>query len=139
MCGACGNRPSHKFACGEIKTHAIRNARNNGNNNQRFAADEMYPDTAERDAEHVSRDETNQQTRTVPNPWGQTADCPRRRVLYGTSRSASDANTLVYTTTSVLRGRRTPPVGSDGSCVASYRLFLAWILVKVFVSVTENR
>jgi hypothetical protein len=38
----------------------------------------------------------------------------------------------VYTTTLVLRGRRTPPVGSDGSCVASYRLFLAWILVKVF-------
>jgi len=50
--------PRNKFACGEIETHAIRNACNNGNDNQRFAADEMCPDTVERDAEHVSRDET---------------------------------------------------------------------------------
>src|SRR5215469_9419503 len=70
---------------------------------------------------------------------GQACACPRKHVLYGASRSASDATSLVYTTTSVLRGRRTPPFGSVGSCVASYRLFLDSILVKVFASVTKNR
>src|SRR5215472_7632975 len=63
----------------------------------------------------------------------------KARAFYGASRSASDATTLLYTTTSVLRGRRTPPFGSVGSCVASYRLFLDSILVKVFASVTKNR
>src|SRR5215469_25093 len=70
---------------------------------------------------------------------GQAAPCPRKHVLYGAIRSASDATTLLYTRTLVRRGPRTPPLGSVGSCVASYALFLAWILVKVFASVTENR
>src|SRR5215472_14216157 len=78
--------------------------------------------------------------RSMEQTLGQAAACPRRRApFYGASRSASDATSLVYTTKLVLRGRRTPPVGSVGSCVASYTLFLAWVLVKVFVSVTENR
>jgi hypothetical protein len=63
----------------------------------------------------------------------------KARSFYGASRSASDATSLLYTTTLVLRGRRTPPVGSVGSCVGSYRRFLARTLVKVFASVTENR
>jgi len=63
----------------------------------------------------------------------------KARASYGASRSASDATSLVYTTTLVLRGRRTPPVGSVGSSAAAYTLFLARILVKVFAPVTENR
>src|SRR5215467_7875781 len=70
---------------------------------------------------------------------GQPPQAERVRAFYGASRSASDATSLVYTTSSVLRGRRTPPFGSVGSCVASYRLFLDSILVKVFASVTKNR
>jgi hypothetical protein len=57
----------------------------------------------------------------------------------GSSRSASDATSLLYTTGELLRGPSVPPVGFVGSAAAVYDLLLNSILVKVLLSVTENR